>query len=129
MPKSIKDFKKEAKKPKLRDGEYLAKVTFCDYAENYLNNSAIEVRYTLEDKAGNTFDFKEVFKNNLNAPRTYSFFCHLEDIDIDRDNFTDFVGVREYVTLKRNFAEGYNKALLAIDPESRRFVDKEEVES
>lgn len=129
MPKSIKDFKKEAKKPRLRNGEYLATVTFCDFSDKYLNNSGIEVRYTLEDKAGNSFDFKEFFKTSLKAPRTYSFFCHLEELGIDLDNLTEFVGVREYVTLKRNFAEGYNRALLAIYPESRRFVDRVEVES
>lgn len=129
MPKSIKDFKKEAKKPRLRDGEYLAEVTYCDYAENYLNNSAIEVRYKLEDKAGNTFEYKELFKNSFKNPRSYSFFCHLEDIGINLDEFQNFVGIREFVTLKRNFVEDYAHAMLSIDPESRRLVEEREVES
>lgn len=105
------------KKKKLREGTYIAEVTFCDFDQRYLNDSAIQVKYKLEDDTGNTYNFSEIIEYRLSNPRTAAFLNHLASIGIDIESFQDFVGVREKFELKRTFYKG--SSVLSIDNATR----------
>lgn len=105
------------KKKKLHEGTYTAEVTYCDFDKRYLNDSAIQVKYKLEDDKGNTYKFSEVIEYRLSNPRTAAFLNHLADIGIDIEHFQNFVGVREKFELKRSFYKG--SSVLSIDNSTR----------
>ncbi len=119
----VGDLNRKATKKRLVAGKYTARVTFCDFDPEYINNSAIRVVYTLTNDTGEEFEFPEIFYNDLENPRSKAFFDHLAAIGVDPENFQQFVGIREELELKKNVYN--NRTVLTIDPKSRKILGGE----
>ena len=69
-------------KPKgqaLRAGVYHSLVTLVSYDEDYVNGSAIRIRYRLTSSSGVDSEYTELFHNTLRNPRTKAFFDYLNE--------------------------------------------------
>lgn len=116
----LEDIKNGTSKKRLKVGKYIAEVTFCDFDPEFINHSAIKVIYKLTDAAGNEYEFQENFYYKVRPRRTVEFLKHLASLGIDEENFSDFVGVREELELKKN-ATTYG-TMMAIDNVTRRVI-------
>lgn len=99
-----------SKSPKLKPGQYTAKVIDIDWAEGYINKSAFKVSYEMVDSKGKSFNYSEIFFANRFNNRTDAFFTHLEANEIFQ--LGDYVGCTEIVEIGKD-VQG-NKARLTI---------------
>lgn len=82
-------------------GTYLSTVTYIGYCDDYDDESAIEVLYSLVDDAGNKFNYREIFYNDVKIPRTYNFFNYLILNGVNLDEVESFIGCQEKVIIKK----------------------------
>lgn len=108
-------------KPKgqaLRAGVYHSLVTLVSYDEDYVNGSAIRIRYRLTSSSGVDSEYTELFHNTLRNPRTKAFFDYLNENGISLDALEMFEGCKEELILKRQVGSKY------LTIESRRFLGR-----
>ena len=96
------DKKRTTHKRKLTAGIYESLVVSTDFHPDYVNESALLVTYSLTDKLGREFSYKETFINDRRNDRTRDFFKYLEENGIPIDALENFCGCKEKITLKKN---------------------------
>lgn len=89
---------------KIKVGKYVSTVTCIAFDDDYVDNEAFRVEYTLMNQEGTTIAYSELFHFNDRNERTTQFFRYLEDNDITfrDDGLPNFEGVREQITLKKS---------------------------
>lgn len=94
---------KKSRKARIPVGQYSSVVTAIEYDENYADQEALKVYYKLTTDDGASFDYTEVFYNDVANQRTSQFFDYLSTAGIQEreDGLPELVGFAETLTLKR----------------------------
>lgn len=120
QPKTTKSGTSEKKT--LKAGSYVSEVLDVTFDDDYLAESMVLIKYKLTDNNGKTYSYKERFLNNDFNQRTQKFVAYLEENGV-KDMFSEFLGKREKVTVKKVPQEN-GKVFLNIV--QREFVSPED---
>lgn len=90
------------KSTRLSPGTYHSTVTYIGYADDYVSETAIEVKYDLIAADGSVFPYKEIFYNTDRVPRSRFFFKYLEANGISLDALEEFEGFQETLVIKKS---------------------------
>lgn len=87
-------------KKALKPGNYISEVLKVSFDDDYAFDSMLLILYRLTTEEGEVFSYQERFHNSEKNPRTRAFFEYLEENGV-KDIFSDFVGARENVVVKK----------------------------
>lgn len=106
----------------LKVGKFDSVVTDICFHPDYCAEEALLVKYQLSDEKGLNYAYEEVFFNKESNLRTQDFFQYLIENGIPLENFTEFKGCKEKISLKKTVRG--NRPMLTID--DRKFVSPPE---
>ncbi|MBQ9747018.1 MAG: hypothetical protein IJW21_09395 [Clostridia bacterium] len=111
------------KKPTVKVGIYESKVTSVHWAEDYADETAFEVEYTLTSSNGKKFHHSELFYTLEKSPsneRTINFYAYLSQNGLT--DLSEFEGCYEKLTFKKNV----HKNRTFVEIVEREFLGKSE---
>ena len=92
-----------AKKPSIKVGVYESKATSVHWAEDYTDETAFEIEYTLTSSDGKKSHYSELFYTLEKSPaneRSIEFYTYLSENGLT--DLSEFEGCSEKLTFKKN---------------------------
>lgn len=106
---------------KLRPGNYLSEIIEVKDAPGFRVGDAFLITYNLVDKSSSDeFTKKETYINDRENPRTDKLLTYLEENGVDVQEYIDFVGIHEEITLEYQV----NNGTKFLNIGARTFVEK-----
>lgn len=109
------------KKESVPTGQFDSRVIKVANGKNYREGDAILLTYELT-RNGKTYEKTETFVNSDANERSLKFFKYLKKNGIIIENYGDFLGICEKLTLEKEVINGYTYTNINLD--KREFIGK-----